>query len=332
MQTFQKTNLFLKLNIKNKYNNRSNLLNIVKKNDKKNITSQDDQNNINIQNIKKLNIENVIIDIIVPFRDRENQWEIFIKHMCIFFQNLENNYIINNNINHNTVNSNDKSSSTNYVSRINIWRIEQTVTDQSFNRAMLFNIGLKVSNNYKYNDDDDNIKKQCVIIHDVDLLPEFGVDYMSCNLPTQLSSEMENFNWGIPYNRFSGGVFTASRKHWIEINGMSNKFWGWGGEDDELFFRWRRMSLLLLDNLPNRPLKGHGRFRKNSINHNRRKTIDEEYNKNVHLMNGMENGKFDPSLDGFNQVNFSNVHPIQRDTQTCNNSLLSIYHVKVNLE
>ena len=45
------------------------------------------------------------------------------------------------------------------------------------------------------------------------------------------------FIYSLPYGHFFGGVEALSREHFELINGFSNIFWGWGGEDDNLYFR-----------------------------------------------------------------------------------------------
>jgi hypothetical protein len=40
----------------------------------------------------------------------------------------------------------------------------------------------------------------CVVLHDVDLVPHPGVPYTECDSPIQLGSELEHFNWGVPYH------------------------------------------------------------------------------------------------------------------------------------
>lgn len=40
------------------------------------------------------------------------------------------------------------------------------------------------------------------------------------------------------FNEYSGGVTSVSVKHYIQVNGFPNVFWGWGGEDDDLFRRY----------------------------------------------------------------------------------------------
>ena len=42
----------------------------------------------------------------------------------------------------------------------------------------------------------------------------------------------------LPYWRVFGGVSALRTDHFKMINGFSNKFFGWGGEDDDLFSRY----------------------------------------------------------------------------------------------
>ena len=36
---------------------------------------------------------------------------------------------------------------------------------------------------------------------------------------------------------YFGGSFALSTEHFILVNGFSNEFWGWGGEDDDIMDR-----------------------------------------------------------------------------------------------
>ena len=41
----------------------------------------------------------------------------------------------------------------------------------------------------------------------------------------------------LPYNQYFGGVSALSKEQFLEINGFPNNYWGWGGEDDDIFNR-----------------------------------------------------------------------------------------------
>lgn len=47
-----------------------------------------------------------------------------------------------------------------------------------------------------------------------------------------------HFVYSLPYTNIFGGVGAFTRQHFELVNGFSNKFWGWGGEDDDLFKRY----------------------------------------------------------------------------------------------
>lgn len=76
-----------------------------------------------------------------------------------------------------------------------------------------------------------------IILHDVDFLPARNVDYSYTPEPTLLSTECSQFGYSQCYPTFFGGVVGMTREHYILINGFSNKFRGWGAEDDNLRHR-----------------------------------------------------------------------------------------------
>lgn len=39
------------------------------------------------------------------------------------------------------------------------------------------------------------------------------------------------------YEELIGGVLNVPREDFIRVNGHSNLYWGWGAEDDDLYYR-----------------------------------------------------------------------------------------------
>ena len=215
--------------------------------------------------------------LIVPMRDREAQWLHFGQHMCAFW-------------------SSDNSSSHSNDEIMEIFGVRQNNMDNySFNRGWLFNVGLQHVLSYASED-------TCIAMHDVDLLPLTGVNYTNCVQPTHLASETEHHGWKPPYDSNSGGVFLAAAKHWRLINGVSNKFWGWGGEDDEMFHRWQQAGLTE-GSRPYRPPVGQGMFKKNIEGHFTKAKREAEYQKNVRLLEELKHKLRSAQSDGIDQTN-----------------------------
>ena len=51
------------------------------------------------------------------------------------------------------------------------------------------------------------------------------------------SWSLDKFRYNLPYPGMTGGVLAISALHFSRLNGFSNTFYGWGGEDDDLFQR-----------------------------------------------------------------------------------------------
>lgn len=101
-----------------------------------------------------------------------------------------------------------------------IYIVEQD-DGKAFNRGALCNIGFKAAR-----------QNRCdyVIFHDVDMIP-MNVDYSFSNKPIHLASD------DLPFESYFGGVTLFPSKTFININGFSNNYWGWGYEDDDLLYR-----------------------------------------------------------------------------------------------
>ncbi|MEQ2189744.1 hypothetical protein GOODEAATRI_028446, partial [Goodea atripinnis] len=46
----------------------------------------------------------------------------------------------------------------------------------------------------------------------------------------------------LPYNQYFGGVSSMSKEQYLKINGFPNNYWGWGGEDDDIYNRFDRIA------------------------------------------------------------------------------------------
>lgn len=178
--------------------------------------------------------------IIIPYRERPYHLEKFLEYMNPYLQRHFPD------------------------STFSLWIVEQD-DDKLFNRAWLANVGLNEIIKHAP-------QTKCVIMHDVDLVPnqtDVMVPYTTCTYPTQLGRALQNWKWKIPYPTYCGGITSLSLKHWQTVNGMSNDYIGWGGEDDDLYHRMRINGLLNQPNipgviyapLPRRPRRENGAFR-----------------------------------------------------------------------
>jgi hypothetical protein len=143
--------------------------------------------------------------IVVPFRDRESHLLEFVPCISETLEKQEIDY--------------------------EMLIVEQT-KEKSFNRAKLLNIGFdytKGSHDY-------------YCFHDVDMLPVES-DYSYCQNPTHLAARVEQFNWGLAYQQYFGGVTMFDRESFRKINGYSNEYWGWGAEDDDVLLRCSIMGV-----------------------------------------------------------------------------------------
>jgi hypothetical protein len=86
----------------------------------------------------------------------------------------------------------------------------------------------------------------CVIFHDVDMLPESDFNIYQCQQdPTHLSPLIDKFDYK-PYGTDFGGITMMRPDDYIKANGMSNLFWGWGREDDDMQHRIERADLTVV--------------------------------------------------------------------------------------
>ncbi|CAH8642192.1 unnamed protein product [Heterobilharzia americana] len=146
---------------------------------------------------------NISAAIIIPYRNREEHLRILTNHLHGFLRHQRVSYTI--------------------------FVIEQIGTTK-FNRGALLNSGfLEVSRFQEYD---------CFVLHDVDKLPEDDrLTYTCKSHPLHFSSALRSTGYKLLYSGFFGGVVAFTREQFRKVNGFSNLYEGWGGEDDDLLIR-----------------------------------------------------------------------------------------------
>jgi|TARA_Y100000361_G_scaffold101445_1_gene91203 hypothetical protein len=137
--------------------------------------------------------------IIVPYRDRQKELDVFLPHIDSFLKDKNVNY--------------------------QVIVIEQR-DERPFNRGKLFNAAFDlIKDEFDY-----------FCFHDVNLLPMVDeCDYSYKEKPTHLASVIDDSYY--PYEEFIGGVFIMTKEDFQKVNGFSNEYWGWGYEDNDLLER-----------------------------------------------------------------------------------------------
>ncbi|NXJ68204.1 B4GT4 galactosyltransferase, partial [Rostratula benghalensis] len=143
------------------------------------------------------------VAILIPHRNREKHLLYLLEHLHPFLQRQQLDY--------------------------GIYVIHQAGSTK-FNRAKLLNVGyleaLKEAN------------WDCFVFHDVDLVPENDFNSYKCDTqPKHLVVGRNSTGYRLRYKGYFGGVTALTREQFSNVNGFSNSYWGWGGEDDDLRIR-----------------------------------------------------------------------------------------------
>ncbi|XP_021355995.1 beta-1,4-galactosyltransferase 1-like isoform X2 [Mizuhopecten yessoensis] len=149
------------------------------------------------------------VAIIIPYRNRRTHLSILLNNLHPFLQKQQLDYGI---------------------------FVTELAPQIDFNKALAMNIGfLEAAKKYGYD---------CFIFHDVDLIPENDNNMYTCpDNPKHMSVAIDKFDYELPYVKLFGGV-TAMRKEQFEaVNGYSNKYFGWGAEDDDMYARQTKETL-----------------------------------------------------------------------------------------
>lgn len=207
------------------------------------------------------------VAMIIPFRNRDEHLKFWLYYLHPILQRQQLDY--------------------------GVYVINQDGED-TFNRAKLLNIGYaEALKEYDYD---------CFVFSDVDLIPMDDRNIYKCyNQPRHLAVSMDKFGFRLPYTQYFGGVSSLSKEQFLKINGFPNNYWGWGGEDDDIFNRIssRGMSISRPDGLL-------GRCR--MIRHERDKQNDpnpQRFDRIAHTRETM-------ATDGINSLKY-NVVKIEKD-------------------
>lgn len=142
------------------------------------------------------------VAILVTYRNRQKQLNLFMPYMHKFLQKQNIHY--------------------------KIYLIEQQDL-RPWNKGILYNIGAKTAIADKF---------PCLIFHDIDLLPLDESNLYACTKqPRHMSASIDKFRYVLTYDWLVGGVTAMTSEHYVLVNGFSNKYYGWGGEDDDFSMR-----------------------------------------------------------------------------------------------
>nr|CDS31998.2 UDP Gal:betaGlcNAc beta 14 [Hymenolepis microstoma] len=163
-----------------------------------------------------------------------------------------------------------------------------------FNRVKIYNAVIREI--MKASNGDQLSGSKCFAFHDVDKLPvNLDVPYSCTTGPHQL---LRIFHYdgktSEAYSTYLGGVTMFSMDQLERINGASNSFEGWGGEDDDL---WRRTQMAGMKVV--KPDKNKGQFFEINYEHARDK------NPRRWALLNRENQESIMWSDGLRQVNYT---------------------------
>uniref|UniRef100_M3ZEQ7 Uncharacterized protein n=1 Tax=Xiphophorus maculatus TaxID=8083 RepID=M3ZEQ7_XIPMA len=166
--------------------------------------------------------------------------------------------------------------------------------DGVFNRAKLMNIGfVEALKEYDYD---------CFVFSDVDLVPIDDRNLYRCSdHPRHLSVAVDKFNFILPYATIFGGVSALSEQQFLKVNGFSNTFWGWGGEDDDMSQRISYRGMFI-----SRPDSVTGRYK--MIQHER----DSHNDPNPRRVQKLRETYFNIIKDGLSTLSYT-VREIRKD-------------------
>ncbi|XP_055340355.1 beta-1,4-N-acetylgalactosaminyltransferase bre-4-like, partial [Paramacrobiotus metropolitanus] len=208
------------------------------------------------------------VAVVVAYRNRTEHLQILLNNLHPFLQRQQLDYII---------------------------FVAEQAGNTTFNRGKLFNAGFLEVNKFP--------GYSCFVFHDVDLLPENDHNSYFCpTIPTLLASVMDKNQYKPYYGNYFGGVVSFARRHFQQINGFSNVYWGW---DDDLGARVRTKL-----GKPGRMPFDIGRY--TMVKHNR----DPSNPTNPKRHELAKNAAQRMEIDGLSNVNYTVLHSELRPLYT----------------
>ncbi|XP_039256959.2 beta-1,4-galactosyltransferase 2-like [Styela clava] len=157
------------------------------------------------------------VAIIIPFRNREEHLRILLGHLMPVLQRQ-------------------------------LLRFGVFVATQQGNGT--FNKGRIMNTAFQYAIEAGNTEGRpfdCFVFHDVDLLAEYDTLFYRCtggDAVNHFSTAIDKFGYKERCCGMTvGGVLAFTQKQYKKVNGYSNEFWGWGGEDDDMANRISNRNL-----------------------------------------------------------------------------------------
>lgn len=206
------------------------------------------------------------VAILIPYRNRPYHVPILMKYLHPFLQRQHLDY--------------------------GVYLVEQN-DSLAFNRASLFNSGvLEALLDKQYT---------CFVFHDVDHVPSDNRNSYCCgDDPLHLSTNVDRWKYKLLYPEFLGGVTQFGLVHVEKMNGMSNAYWGWGGEDDDILCRWRTLGMQF-----KRHPDGVGRYR--TIGGHGHKSAD----KNPERFEKLKQARSRIPTDGMNTIRYKRTFKVR---------------------
>jgi hypothetical protein len=152
------------------------------------------------------------VTVLVPYRARQSNLAVFLPWMHTLLQDQQREY--------------------------RIVLVEQS-DSLLFNRAKLFNVAFNELHKLRLQ------PVSCFVLHDIDKMPEDTRHVYQCgSSPRHLIAYRRDsvdkqrvYTSGRVYGMYFGGVSAMTSQQYLRVNGMSNSYFGWGAEDDDLSMR-----------------------------------------------------------------------------------------------